>query len=278
MLSYRHSFHAGNFADVLKHIILVEILEHLVKKDKPFTYIDTHAGAGIYDLQSDFATKLNEADEGIHRLDPEVFPELRSYLEAVNTTRSSDRSSYYPGSPLIARSFLRSQDSAWLYELHPTDFEKLQQLTQDNPQIQARKKDGFKGLIKQVPPQSRRGLILIDPSYEIKTDYETVFRTIQHAHRKFSTGTYALWYPVVDRERIQQMENRFIKSGIKDIQRFELGMRPDSSEPGMTASGLIVINPPWKLMEKMRPLLPKLKSSLGTDEGAFSRCDILVGE
>lgn len=278
MLSYRHSFHAGNFADVLKHIILVEILEHLIKKETPFTYIDTHAGAGIYDLQSNDATKLNEADEGFHRLKPESFPELRPYFDTVDKHQSTTGSCYYPGSPLIAQSFLRLQDNAWLYELHPTDFEKLQQMTKDTPQMQARKEDGFKGLIKQVPPPSRRGLILVDPPYEIKTDYETVFRAIQHAHKKFSTGTYALWYPVVDRERVQQLENRFIKSTIKDIQRFELGIEPDSTTPGMTASGMIVINPPWTLMEKMSHLLPKLESSLGTDKRPFSRCDILVGE
>jgi 23S rRNA (adenine2030-N6)-methyltransferase len=278
LLSYRHSFHAGNFADVLKHIVLIEILQYLCKKPTPFAYIDTHAGAGLYDLQSGHAAKLNEAKAGFEKLRKDDWPELAPYFQVVEHHRASRTDSLYPGSPMIAHHFLRPQDRAFFYELHPRDFSQLDELTRNDPRIQTCQTDGFKGLISQVPPVARRGLILMDPPYEIKTDYETVFNSIRHACKRFSNGIYALWYPVVDRERINHLENRFLNSGLKDIQRFELGMHPDSDEIGMTASGMIVINPPWTLKDTMQLVLPRLSSALGEPGRAFSRCDILVPE
>lgn len=283
MLSYRHSFHAGNFADVLKHYILVEILEALAKKDKPFEYIDTHAGAGLHYLHSEQAQKLAEFTNGIGRLTPKDWPELGSYFTAINACNPTNQLTHYPGSPLIANHFLRRQDRGWLYELHPSDAKLLQKNLQKKHKMRVMQGDGFTGLLSLLPPTSRRGVVLIDPSYEIKSDYEKVFSVVNQAYKKFANGIYAIWYPVVDRELILRLEKKFINSGIKDIQRFELGIKEDTTEHGMTSSGMLVINPPWELHEKMSKLLPKLAKHLGSDEngensqGVF-KCDVLVKE
>ena len=277
MLSYRHSFHAGNHADVLKHIVLIEILEHLIKKDSTFDYIDTHAGAGLYNLQSEHASKLQEYTQGIAKLNREEFPELASYFAILSKHNSTENLNFYPGSPLIAADFLRNKDRAWLYELHPKDAELLLKNTEQNNNIRVMRDDGFKGLLSLLPPVSRRGLVLIDPSYEIKTDYGKVFTILAEAHKKFPTGTYALWYPVIDRMTIDKLERKFIRSGIKKIQRFELGIAADQFGTGMSSSGMIVINPPWTLMDKMNAVLPKLVSAIG-GVGAFYKCEELVGE
>ena len=203
MLSYRHSFHAGNFADVIKHVIIVEILAYLCKKDKAFDYVETHAGAGLFSLESDHAKKLHEYTNGIGKLSAEDWPELARYFEIINSfNEESSTLAFYPGSPMFARDFLRAQDKAWLYELHPEDFKLLDKNISNNRQIYVKNEDGFKGLLSLLPPLSRRALVLIDPSYEVKSDYQQVVDTVVLAHKKFPTGTYAIWYPVVDRSRI----------------------------------------------------------------------------
>ncbi|MFT7387753.1 MAG: 23S rRNA (adenine2030-N6)-methyltransferase [Candidatus Endobugula sp.] len=290
MLSYQHSFHAGNFADVLKHIVLVEVLEHLAKKDKPFEYIDTHAGAGIYHLDSEKAQKLAEHNQGIAKLhgpiNEKTWPELGKYLEAIKKCNPTKQLTHYPGSPLIASHYLRAHDRSWLYELHPNDSRLLKQSISRNKQAARKTKvtngDGLAGLLSLLPPTTRRGLVLIDPSYEVKSDYRAVFSTVQKAYKKFTNGTYAIWYPVVNRDAINRLEKQFIASGIRDIQRFELGLTPDTDGHGMTSSGMIVINPPWGLFDKMRTLLPKLAKHLagttGDGEQAIIKCDVLVTE
>lgn len=278
MLSYRHSYHAGNFADVLKHIVLIEILLHLGKKDKAFDYIDTHSGAGLYDLRSVHAEKLKEYQTGIGKLTAEDWPELSHYFEAVNDLNPDGVLQLYPGSPLIARHFMRPQDRAWLYELHTEDAHLLSTNMRSDKRVRVMREDGLKGLVTLLPPVSRRGLVLIDPSYEIKSDYDLVTKTVIDAYKKFATGSYAIWYPVVERSRIQRMEKQLINSGIKNIQRFELAITDDNNIRGMTSSGMIVVNPPWQLMAKMQSLLPKLCKTLGADKGAFFKADVLMAE
>jgi len=278
MLSYRHAFHAGNFADVLKHVVLVEILLALRRKDKPFVYIDTHAGAGRYDLKSADAQKLEEFAGGIGRLVPAQWPELADYFDAISALNPPGVLQYYPGSPLIALHLMRAQDKAWLYELHPRDFERLNKNSDGGRRVHILNEDGFGGLLSLLPPASRRGLVLIDPPYEVKSDYERVFTTVEKAHRKFATGIYAIWYPVVERQHIVQLEKRLLRSGIRDIQRFELGLSPDTDERGMTASGMIVINPPWGLYDRMSALLPRLRDTLGKQGSAFCKAEVLVEE
>lgn len=278
MLSYRHSFHAGNFADVLKHVVLIEILEYLTGKEKAFEYIDSHAGAGLFDLTHGHAEKLEEYRDGIGRLWGGDWPGLSRYFEVIKAHNHSNNLIYYPGSPLIAMHFMRPQDKAWLFELHPTDFRRLEKNTHGNHQVRTTCQDGHQGVLALLPPAARRGLVLIDPSYEIKSEYEQVFETICKAYRRFSTGIYAIWYPVVERDKVRQLEHSLVASGIRDIQRFELGLAPDSDDRGMTASGMIVINPPWTLFEKMSLLLPELAGTLGAGGMAFYKCDTLVPE
>lgn len=278
MLSYRHSYHAGNFADVLKHIVLMELLQHMVKKEKAFSYIDTHSGAGLYHLRSDHAEKLQEYQQGIAKLFNLDWPELAAYQAAVKAVNTGNDLTFYPGSPMLATQYLRSQDQAWCFELHPEDSVFLTNNLRQYRQARVRREDGLKGLLSLLPPESRRALVLIDPSYEIKSDYDEVFQTVVKAHKKFATGTYAIWYPVVDRARINRLDKQLISSGITNIQRYELGLDADSSTRGMTSSGMFIINPPWQLMETMTVLLPKLVKALGENTGAFYRADILVAQ
>jgi 23S rRNA (adenine2030-N6)-methyltransferase len=278
LLSYRHAFHAGNFADVLKHVVLVEILRHLVRKAGGFHYIDTHAGAGLYDLKSARSGKLQEYRGGIGKLSVERVPELAPYLAIVGQVNEPGALDYYPGSPLFARHFLRPVDRAWLYELHSADFALLGQRFAGDDRVRVMQADGFKGLLSLLPPVSRRALVLMDPAYEVKADYEQVFASLSKAHEKFSTGIYALWYPVVDRSRIDELEKKFAASGMRKIQRFELGIRADGSADGLTAAGMIVINPPWTLLATMAQLLPRLVDCLSCRDDAFYRCDVLAAE
>ncbi|MFT5047781.1 MAG: 23S rRNA (adenine2030-N6)-methyltransferase [Porticoccaceae bacterium] len=278
MLSYRHSFHAGNFADVVKHVVLVEILDYLIQKEKPFEYIDTHAGAGLYNLQSENASRLQEHANGIGRLNVNEFPELERYFEVIQSQNPPNTLGVYPGSPAIAQYFLRAQDRAWLFELHPQDYELLRKHTVKSKRIKVRCENGFEGLNALLPPSSRRGLVLLDPSYEIKSDYERVIERVVGGYKKFSSGIYTIWYPVVDRRKIEAMETKLLKSGIKNIQRFELGVAKDSAERGMTASGIIVVNPPWTLFKKMTNLLPKLAQELTKGDELYFKCDVLSPE
>ncbi|HEE0638102.1 TPA: 23S rRNA (adenine(2030)-N(6))-methyltransferase RlmJ [Klebsiella pneumoniae] len=245
MLSYRHSFHAGNHADVLKHTVQSLIIESLKEKEKPFLYLDTHAGAGRYQLSGEHAERTGEYLEGIARIwqQDDLPAELEPYISVVEHFNRNGQLRYYPGSPLIARQLLRAE------------FQKDSRARVD-------KADGYQQLKAKLPPVSRRGLILIDPPYEIKTDYQAVVTGINEGYKRFATGTYALWYPVVLRAQIKRMIKELEATGIRKILQIELAVRPDSDQRGMTASGMIVINPPWKLEQQMNNVLPWLHSKL----------------
>ncbi|EIZ8956556.1 23S rRNA (adenine(2030)-N(6))-methyltransferase RlmJ [Cronobacter sakazakii] len=264
MLSYRHSFHAGNHADVLKHTVQSLIIESLKEKEKPFLYLDTHAGAGRYLLSGEHAERTGEYLEGIARIwqRDDLPAELAPYISAVSHFNRSGQLRYYPGSPLIARQLLRPQDSLQLTELHPSDFPLLRGEFQKDERARVERADGYQQLKSKLPPASRRGLILIDPPYEIKTDYQAVVQGISEGYKRFATGVYALWYPVVLRNQIKRMMNDLESTGIRRILQIELAVRPDSDQRGMTASGMIVINPPWKLEQQMATLLPWLHKAL----------------
>jgi 23S rRNA (adenine2030-N6)-methyltransferase len=264
MLSYRHSFHAGNHADVLKHTVQSLIIESLKEKEKPFLYLDTHAGAGRYLLSGEHAERTGEYLEGIARIwQREDQPaELAAYMSAIKHFNRNESLRYYPGSPLIARQLLRAEDKLHLTELHPSDFPLLRSEFQKDDRARVVREDGYQQLKAQLPPQSRRGLILMDPPYELKTDYQDVVKGIQEGYKRFATGTYALWYPVVMRQQIKKMLRDLEATGIRRILQIELGVRPDSDQRGMTASGMIVINPPWKLEQQMNNVLPWLLEAL----------------
>jgi len=280
MLSYRHSFHAGNFADVLKHIILIKILEHLGKKDKPFCCIDTHAGPGDYALNGDYALKNREFENGIAKLwQRDDLPDsVVGYVNIIKKFTNADQLTRYPGSPFIIKQFLRNQDRLFLYELHSTEIQLLSTAVSRDRRIKVFHDDGLKNAAGLLPPNEHRGLVLIDPSYEVKSDYTLVTETLIQLHKRFATGTYALWYPVVERSRNQQLEKAIKSSGIKNVQLFELGIKTDTHEHGMTASGMIVVNPPWTLATEMHQTLPWLADVLGIDGAGLYRIETLVSE
>lgn len=268
MLSYRHGFHAGNFADVLKHSLLALAVNALKQKDKPFVYIDTHAGAGKYSLKSEFAQKTGEYQEGIARIwnQPQVPDELRDYLAAIRA-ENTGQLLRYPGSPQLVRRLIRPQDRMQLSELHGSDFEALQQLYAGDKQVAVAKEDGLAMLLKKLPPIQRRGLILIDPSYEVKADYNKVVEALQQAHRRFATGIFALWYPVIERATTEKLLQRIADTGIASQLRIEHCVAPDGAVRGMTGSGMLLINPPWRLDEQAANVLPWLNRVLTDDQG-----------
>ncbi|MGG5414434.1 23S rRNA (adenine(2030)-N(6))-methyltransferase RlmJ [Edwardsiella tarda] len=280
MLSYRHSFHAGNHADVLKHTVQSLIIEALKEKEKPFLYLDTHAGAGRYLLSGEHAEKTGEYLEGIARLwqQDDLPAELEPYMMTVRHFNRSGQLRYYPGSPLIARQLLREQDRLHLSELHPSDFPLLRAEFQKDERARVVRENGYQQLKSQLPPASRRGLILIDPPYELKSDYQDVVKGIQEGYKRFATGTYALWYPVVLRQNIKRLVHALEESGIRRILQIELAVRPDSDQRGMTASGMIVINPPWKLEGQMRSVLPWLHQVLVPEGTGHTSVNWIVPE
>jgi 23S rRNA (adenine2030-N6)-methyltransferase len=265
MLSYRHSYHAGNYADVLKHSVLIHILEYLKKKDKPYCYVDTHAGAGMYSLRSEQAVKTNEYQQGIGALwqQDDLPPTIAEYRELIQSFNEAGQLAFYPGSPLIAMELMRKQDRLFLYELHNTEINVLQEAIKRDQRVTVLHKDGFKDCLRLMPPQQRRGLVLIDPSYEIKTDYQQVVDMLIQLYKRFATGTYALWYPVVERQRINELEENIAASQLSNVQLFELAQTADSDQYGMNASGMIIVNPPWTLTAEMEQVLPYLAKHLG---------------
>lgn len=280
MLSYRHSFHAGNFADVLKHTVATSIINYMLKKDKPLCYLDTHSGCGAYSLRSSEALKTNEFNNGIVPLwrRTDLPAPVAAYLKQVVEFNAQSKLEFYPGSPSIALQMLREMDRLFLFELHPNEFTNMRENFSGNRQIKMANSDGLQGLVANMPPKERRGFVLIDPSYEIKSEYQEVVDTLIQAYKRFATGTYALWYPVVNRHTIEQMERDLINSGIKNMQLFELGICADSFEKGMTSSGMIVINPPWTLHKEMQDSLPFLAETLGQNGQGFYRIETLVAE
>ena len=280
MLSYRHGFHAGNFADVLKHMVLLAVLDHLGRKPKALFYIDTHAGAGSYDLSSDFAQKKREYESGIGRLwdviDAPVA--VARYLECVRDANDGAALERYPGSPAIARHLLKAADRLILFERHGNEAEALRTWAASDRRVTVREEDGLAGCIGLLPPPSRRALLLIDPAYEIKSDYEQVVKTLAAAHRRFATGVYMLWYPVVERSRVERMLAAIKATGMRRVQRFELGIKADQDGFGMTACGVVVINPPFVLEAQMAEALPWLANRLGESGQGYFRSEALVGE
>ncbi|ELI5735663.1 23S rRNA (adenine(2030)-N(6))-methyltransferase RlmJ [Vibrio fluvialis] len=271
MLSYRHSFHAGNHADVVKHIVQSLILSALQQKDKPFVYHDTHSGVGRYDLTHEWSEKTGEYKQGIARLwqQTEVPEDIHSYLDAIKALNDDGELRYYPGSPRVARAHLRSHDRMVLTELHPSDYPLLEQEFHRDRQVAIFKEDGFARLKASLPPKERRGLVLIDPPYELAKEYRDVVQAIAQSYKRWATGIYAIWYPVVNRCDIDDMIEGLQGLGIRKILQIELGVSPDTNERGMTASGMIVINPPWKLESQMQSILPFLKEAIAPATGHY---------
>ncbi|MCP8900803.1 23S rRNA (adenine(2030)-N(6))-methyltransferase RlmJ [Gilvimarinus xylanilyticus] len=275
MLSYRHSFHAGNHADVLKHCVWLYCLRYLQRKETGLRIIDTHSGAGLYSLTAkrhenrEFCAGIGK----IYNRDDLPAP-LQSYVETVRAFNQTNLC-FYPGSPLLTTRLLRPQDELWLHELHGRDFQLLCDNVATAKRTRVIQGDGFNGLKQLLPPPTRRALVLMDPSYEIKSDYQKVSDALCQAHRRLASGCYLLWYPVVERARINRLEQQLRDSGIGRIQIYELGVRADAEHSGMSASGMVTINAPYTLMEDMQDALPWLATQLGDKGPGHYRAETL---
>ncbi len=276
MFSYRHAFHAGNHADVLKHVVLIRLLRHLAAKDTPYWVIDTHAGAGIYALDSEWANQRSEFADGIGRLwtREDAPPPVVDYLAAVRATNPDGRLRHYPGSPFIALQYLRDRDRLRLFELHLNESKALAKNIGDAGRDATRRTivdaaDGFTGLRALLPPPPRRALILIDPSYEDKQDYARVVATLRDALTRFATGCYAIWYPQVHRREPIELVRKLTR--MPDLRWLHASLTVRSPSPdglGLNGSGMFVVNPPWTLQAQMRACLPWLTEALRQDDGA----------
>ena len=272
MLSYRHGFHAGNHADVLKHVVLVRLLRGLTRKEKPLLVVDTHAGAGSYSLEEGYATRNAEFANGIGRLwSRNDLPELvADYVAQARSVNPDGLLRRYPGSPQIAAQLLRSQDRLRLFELHSSDSRQLQDLFRDaGRRVSVTAGDGPAGLKAVIPPPSRRGLVLIDPSYEIVADYRSVVATMRDALQRFATGTYVVWYPRLARREAERLPDQLLRLAGSDWVKVALQVKAPAADGfGLHGSGLFVFNPPWRLAEDLRTAMPYLTEALAQDEDA----------
>lgn len=277
MLSYRHAFHAGNFADVFKHVVLRCALECLVRKPTPLLYLDTHAGAGRYALDGRMASSAREADGGAARVLAEsgAPATVAHYLAQIRSMNPPGRLTHYPGSPEIARSLLRDEDRMVLCELHPADHAALAALFAQRPRTQVLASDGLAALKSQLPPAERRGLVLIDPPYERAEEYRLVATALPEGLKRFATGTYLLWYPRLQGDAAAPMLKRLGNRLSAPTLRLDLALGPAGDRPGMDGCGMLVVNPPWGLESSMREALPWLATHLGR-RGARTEVDWLV--
>ncbi len=272
-MNYRHAFHAGNFADVIKHIVLVRILIYLRDKQAPFRVIDSHAGAGLYDLTSDEARRGGEWLTGIARVMQARFSEatlplVKPYLDIVRAFNPKAELNTYPGSPLIARALLRPQDRLTACEVEPTARKRLIEALRRDTQARVVDLDGWMALPAFVPPNERRGLVLIDPPYEQKDEFERLAEGFAQAFAKWPTGSYLLWYPVKSRRATDDLARH-----VADVTgagtpagkclRLEFSAAPQAAEPGLTSAGLLIVNPPWTLANELKAILPELEKPLG---------------
>ena len=286
MFSYRHAFHAGNHADVLKHTVQIAALQHLTQKDAALTVLDTHAGAGLYRLDGDYASTSGEATDGILRLlaSPQALtPALQAYVDVVRAFNQGAATRTYPGSPFITQHLLRSHDKLKLFELHPTD---LRSLAGNVAQLEAGRQvavlheDGFEGVKKFLPPPARRALLLCDPSYEIKSDYGRVLDIVADSLKRFATGTYAVWYPIIPRPEAHDLPRRLKTMATKagkpwlhatlTVKNSKLVEAADGEKrrPGLPASGMFLINPPFTLKAALKDALPQMAELLQQDKHA----------
>ncbi len=276
MLSYRHAFHAGNHADVLKHFVLMQVLAYMGQKDKPFWYLDSHAGAGMYALQHGFAAQNDEYQSGIAKLwrQTDLPSELANYVNFIKTLNRPSNPKQaelnnYPGSPICAKALLREQDRMRLFELHPNDFTLLKKQFSQHKQVMCELRDGFGGLKALLPPVCRRAVVLIDPPYEVKQDYQKVVQIMHDCIARFATGTYLIWYPLLPRREPMHMLQQLHELGAESWLNVSLQIQhADPSGFGIYGSGLFVVNPPWTLPSILENVMPYLTDKLAVDDGA----------
>jgi 23S rRNA (adenine2030-N6)-methyltransferase len=277
-MNYRHIYHAGNFADVLKHAVLALVIEYMKGKPAPFRVIDTHAGIGLYDLSSEEAQKTGEYRTGIARLLEASLPVgvgalLAPYLDVVCALNTPGKIECYPGSPYLAHKLTRSADTLVACELHPDDWLSLRQLFAADPRIKVLHLDGWLGLKSLLPPKERRGLILIDPPFEEPGEFERMEQGLAAIHRRFATGTAILWYPIKDPAPARDFRLKAMKTGFSKALSIELYVRAPRHEDVLNGTGLLIVNPPFVLADQLASLMPYLTATLGVAEGAFFRLE-----
>lgn len=272
MLSYRHAFHAGNHADVLKHAVVVQLLRYLGQKDKAYWYIDTHAGAGVYSLVEGYATKTAEFETGIAKLweRTDLPAVLEDYVAQVRALNGDGQLRYYPGSPYLAWRLMRTQDRMRLFELHTTEIEVLRHNFRDaGRRAMLYAADGFDGIKALLPPPPRRALVLVDPSFEDKHDYARTLGCVEESLKRFATGIYAIWYPQVTRAESQRFPEQLKALQPTNWLHVSLTVsRPPSDGYGLYGSGMFILNPPYTLAGAMKETMPYLAELLGQDETA----------
>jgi 23S rRNA (adenine2030-N6)-methyltransferase len=278
MLSYRHAFHAGNAGDVLKHAVLAAALDLLLRKDRPLCYLDCHAGAGRYDLADARAAQTGEHLGGIRRVwgRTDVPAGLLPYLEAVRALNPDGALRHYPGSPMVAATLLRPTDRLVLMELNANDCDLLRAAFRGDARVAVHRRNGYEGLPALVPPPERRGLALLDPSYEVASDYADVVAALISAHRRWAEGCYIVWYPVLERRPAGRLERALVATGLRRVLCAELTVDLRDG-PGMKGAGMLLVNPPWTLEERLRELLPWLQLALAANGGTH-RLEWLAGE
>lgn len=282
-MNYRHHFHAGNFADVVKHVLLLGLLQNLRRKATPFCYIDTHAGVGLYDLGAGAAQRTLEFKSGLGRLKAATAAKVPAwvadYQKAVAALQAERAGFWYPGSPWLALHHLRPQDRALLLELHPEDAGLLKQYFSRHPQLAIHERDAYEGLVALVPPKEKRGLVLIDPPYEEeRDDYAPVVELLVKAHAKWPTGMYALWFPIKDYAVIKRFYRRLRNTGLPRMLATELCVLPPDNSLGLNGSGLVIVNPPWQFDITARAVLQWLQPVLSDHPQAQCNVEWLAGE
>lgn len=282
-MNYRHAFHAGNFVDVVKHIILCRLIDYLKRKTAPVFVLDTHAGTGLYDLTGPEAERSPEWREGIGRLFGADLPgpaaELAApYLDAIAALNPDGELTAYPGSPLLFKTLLRPQDRLCAAELHPEDFETLRRNLGGDRNIRLLMQDGWQAPAALLPPAERRGLVMIDPPFEEKGEFERLAAALVKAHRRFETGIFALWYPLKDPEATAHFLRQLKATAIPRVLRIELTIRKPSTPPRLYGSGMIVVNPPFVLEQELRVLLPALAGILADEGRGDFLLDWIAGE
>ena len=274
-MNYRHAFHAGNFADVFKHTILVGLIESLKAKRTPFCFVDTHAGSGRYDLRSPAARKTREHEDGVARLlgattMPAIAHVYLNLVRALNSGSTGTDLAIYPGSPLIASSLMRDDDRALLCEVQPGEARLLKQLFATDARIGVHERDGYAALGALLPPKERRGLVLIDPPYEAQgEEFRAIESAMSSAYARWPTGIYAIWYPIKLREPTVILQRWFGREKIAKVLCVELLLHPDNSALRLNGCGMIIVNPPWKFENQLAELLPILRRYLS--QGRFSQ-------
>lgn len=282
-MNYRHHYHAGNFADVVKHVLLLGLLKGLGRKDTPYCFLDTHAGLGLYDLGASEAQRTLEFKSGLSRVKAAPAAGMPAwvadYQKAVAALQAEKGGFWYPGSPWLALHQMRPQDRAVLMELHPEDAGTLRQNFSRRDQVAVHQRDAYEGLTALIPPKEKRGLVLIDPPYEEeRDDYAPVVELLKKAHAKWPTGMYALWFPIKDYHAITRFYRRLRNTGIPKMLTTELNVLPPDNSLGLNGTGMVIVNPPWQYSDEAFRTLQWLRPVLSDHAQSSMKVEWLTAE